>query len=251
MHNDYLFPRKLTRRDFLATASVAAAGLTLSSPSTGRGETVKIGEGKAIKTAPLDEMNYHVLGDTGDQLQVRTRTGVTGWFNKSDAVLLDDAVAYFSKQIEQNPSGNAYNARATARRLKGDTERAIKDYTEAVRLDPRAYTYSNRANAYHDKKDYDKAIADFTEAIRLNPTLKEAFLNRGAALYSRGTKNRDKLQAKVDLERALSDLTQAIALDERYARAFNYRARVHRDLGNATEAAEDRKRYESLSKSDK
>ena len=86
------------------------------------------------------------------------------------------------------PSINYYN-RGDAYRVKGDTDRAIADYTEAIRLDPKyANAYHNRGLAYRDKGDTDRAIADYTEAIRLDPKYANAYNNRGVAYATKATR---------------------------------------------------------------
>src|SRR5918912_967260 len=68
----------------------------------------------------------------------------------------DRAIAFYNR-------GNAY-------RYRGDTERAIADYSEAIRLKPDyALAFYNRGDAYADRSKYDHAIVDFSEAIRLKP----------------------------------------------------------------------------------
>ena len=75
-----------------------------------------------------------------------------------------------------------YASRGTAYLKKGDTDKAIADYSEALRLDPRdAATYYHRGNAWLGRRDYQRAIADYSEAIRLDPRLPEASENRCCA----------------------------------------------------------------------
>ena len=60
----------------------------------------------------------------------------------------------------------AYHSRAIAHWDKGDTERAIADYTEAIKLNSSdAIVYYNRAIALGAKGDAGSAIADYTEAM--------------------------------------------------------------------------------------
>src|SRR4029077_7632168 len=83
---------------------------------------------------------------------------------------------------------------------KGDTDRAIADFTEAIRLDPSyAIAYSNRGSDYSRKGKNDRAIADCTEAIRLDPKFAEAYVCRGLAYE----KFADFCRARADFSTAL------------------------------------------------
>jgi tetratricopeptide (TPR) repeat protein len=172
----------------LAAASAAGAqqswvGKTIFTKKNG----IKIGptgdDGKQVYVAELTSINYKVLGDKDGWLQVNDGRGNTGWFDTADAVVLDDAPAFFSERLRQNANDlGAYYRRATAWKFKGEFDIAIKDYGEALRVDPQAPIYNGRGNAWLGKKDYDKAIADFNEAIRLDPKLYTAYVLRGLAL---------------------------------------------------------------------
>lgn len=120
----------------------------------------------------------------------------------------------------------AYNARGFAYANKGDSERAILDYTEAIRLDPTiAFVYLNRGEEYIRKRDIDRAITDFNQAIRLNPKLATAHTARGIAYATKG-----------DFNRAIASFTDAIAVDTnnvttaRYHRGIAYTKRGDFDL---------------------
>ena len=55
--------------------------------------------------------------------------------------------------------------------LKGDSDRAIADYSEAIRLNPKyAWTYLNRGVTRFAQGRFDPANADFSEALRMNPS---------------------------------------------------------------------------------
>src|SRR5579871_2491737 len=152
-----------------AIAAGSWVGKTILTKKAG----IRIGHTEAeesVYTATLREIDYRVLAEEGNFIKVRER-GVEDWFSKNDAVRLEDAVDYFTDRIRANPNDSeAYNYRATAWKLRGELDIAIKDYDEAIRLDPKnAASFNNRGNAYSDKKDYDRAIKDYDEAIRLDP----------------------------------------------------------------------------------
>ncbi len=74
-----------------------------------------------------------------------------------------------SAMIEHNPKDVvAYHNRGEAYGLKGDSDRAISDYTKAIVLDP-SYVpaYNSRGRAYVSKGDYVRAVDDVTRAGEL------------------------------------------------------------------------------------
>ena len=102
------------------------------------------------------------------------------WLRRSDAVLLSEAVAYFSEQIEQSPTAYAYVARRRALRVeKQDLERALADAEAAVQMDPSfALAWLCRGECRHDAKLHAEAIADCTRALELDPQLHLAQVQR-------------------------------------------------------------------------
>jgi tetratricopeptide (TPR) repeat protein len=72
-------------------------------------------------------------------------------------------------QAGQDPPkklATAFDNRGIAYRLKGEYDRALRDYEQAIRLNPSsANPYNNRGVIYRIKGDYDRAIADYDEAI--------------------------------------------------------------------------------------
>ena len=169
-------------------------------------------DGKRVYVVELKDLYYKVLGDKDGSLQVDDRRANIGWFNKADAVLLENAVEFFTERIRKNgKDADAYNTRAVVWKLKGELDNAIKDYTELLRLDSRAYAYGNRANAWYAKGDYEKSITDYNEAIRMEPNALR-YHNRGGAL-----------SLTQEYDKAIADYTEAIRLDPKYVSAFSRR----------------------------
>jgi tetratricopeptide (TPR) repeat protein len=184
---------------------------------------------RQVVVAELNEVDYRVEEDKGGWLYVRQR-GVGGWFDKADAVLLEDAVDYFTGRIQRDPTDpQAYGHRAIAWRLKGELDIAIRDLGEAIRLDPKDATlWNNRGNAWKEKKDYDKAIRDYDEAIRLDPRYSGAFNGRGIAWHG-----------KKEYDKALKDFDEAIRLEPKLANLFNNRGTVWSDKKDYDKAIAD------------
>jgi tetratricopeptide (TPR) repeat protein len=61
-----------------------------------------------------------------------------GWVNKKkNAILLDDAIPYFTSLIDRNPNDwDAYLRRAESEHALNQREAAITDYTRAIELNP-------------------------------------------------------------------------------------------------------------------
>jgi len=63
-----------------------------------------------------------------------------------------------------------YYNRGVARFEKGETDRALSDFTKAIKMNPRfAMAYYYRGMAYHRKREYDQVISDYTKAIEIDP----------------------------------------------------------------------------------
>jgi Tfp pilus assembly protein PilF len=88
--------------------------------------------------------------------------------------------------------------------VKGDLERAVRDFSEAIRLDPKyPDSYSERGQAMFKLGETERAIADYSAAIQRDPQFGTALRSRGMAYLYRGTP---------DL--ALADLSKAIELTD-------------------------------------
>jgi tetratricopeptide (TPR) repeat protein len=91
---------------------------------------------------------------------------------------LDAAIAAFDDMIKKEPkAGLLITQRGNLYSDKGDTTRAIADYTRAMKLNPDDFwAYVLRASAYEQAGERDKAIADYKTAIARHPdanTLKQ------------------------------------------------------------------------------
>ena len=171
-------------------------------------------KGQDVEVAKLDDgMVYQVEEEKGTRIKVHAH-GVSGWFAKSDAVLLENAVSYFTDRIRDNPQDDsAYGRRALAWKERGELDTALKDCNEAIRLNPKAAVWFNgRGRIWYGKKEYDKAIADYKEAIRIDPKNVIAFIGRGTVWYD-----------KKEYDKAKADYEEAIRLDPKNADAFNGR----------------------------
>jgi len=160
--------------------------------------------------------SYRVERDDDGWLLVR-QDGVGYRFDKSEAVLLEDAASFFTERIRERPrDGELYTRRAVAYSLTGKPELARKDFEEAVRLLRRSAPARHNLGLLElGEKQYDKAIKAFDDAIRLDPKYADAFAARASARRKKG-----------DLEGALQDCEQAIRLKPKDPSLFRDRASV-------------------------
>src|SRR5207249_3197878 len=77
---------------------------------------------------PLLGLDYRVYGERSNFVQLKTREAVLGWTEKKNVVLVEEAVAYFTKQLDRNPQDlTALNHRGWALSLRGDHLAGVKD----------------------------------------------------------------------------------------------------------------------------
>jgi tetratricopeptide (TPR) repeat protein len=126
----------------------------------------------------------------------------------------DRALRDYEQAIRLNPSSaNAYNNRGVIYRIKGDYDRAIADYDEAIWLKSGDYpaAFYNRALAYSDKGEYDHALTDFDVVLQFNA-------KNALALYARGL---TRLK-KGDAEAGNDDIAAAKAINPSIAEQFDH-----------------------------
>ena len=193
---------------------------------------------------------YEVTRVEGDRLWVKSGS-IEGTLAVSEVVRFDQAINFFTQEIEADPADSAaWARRGNIWQNKKEYDKAIADFTEAIRLDPEnGIPFCNRGNAWSGKKEYEKAIADYNEAIRLDPKCALNYYIRGnawcdekeydkaivdfneairlepkdARFYSdRG----DAWINKEEYDKAIADLTEAIRLDPRAFDAYLNRGRA-------------------------
>lgn len=135
-----------------------------------------------------------------------------GWLRDDEVVPLEEAVGWFTAQIERRPSAFDFLSRAAARCAQGDYEEAATDCAAALRINPRLYAaYYHRAAARAEQGRFADAIRDYDAALRLNPRLVGAYLDRGAARLKLG-----------DYAGSLADVNYALRLSPREPEAYYY-----------------------------
>jgi len=133
-----------------------------------------------------------------------------GWVNKKNAILLDDAIPYFTSLIERNPKDwDAYLRRAESEHALNQRDAAIADYTRAIELHlDEAFLFLRRGREYRIMKACPQAVADFEQATKLRPRWAEPY-NQTAGVYSDCPDPTFR-----DPGKAIAFIEHAIALDE-------------------------------------
>ena len=197
-------------------------------------------DGRPVYVADLTDIAYTVLDDEAGWVRVRQRSA-EGWLAKDNAVLVEDAISYFTDRIRANRTdASAYAHRGRAWHEQSDADRALKDYDEALRLyslhsgwlrgrgllfdERREYDKAlhaawlrGRGLLFDEKRDYDKAIRDYSDAIRLNPQDALSYLDRGISY-----------KGKKEYDKAIADYSEAIRLDNKWSNPYYNRGNVYR-----------------------
>lgn len=141
---------------------------------------------------------------------------------------MSQAIALYSQGIgEVHTTPYAMRAEAYARR--GETEKALADYTMAIGIAPRdADYYSRRADIYFGKGDYEKAFADYDKAAEIDPEDLNKFMDRGYAYYHRG-----------QWDKALEDVDAVMKLEPAWINAVILRGNIYSAEGKYAEAMKE------------
>ncbi len=132
------------------------------------------------------------------------------------------------------PTSSAEHAQqAAAALVRGDTARAVDDYSEALKdtaltNDRRATILNDRAVAYARLGQSKLAIDDFNQAAQLFPEYAAIYNNRGGLLLALGYP-----------EEAIKDFNRAIVLAPGYAPALGNRAGAYAAVGHSDQAIRD------------
>lgn len=173
---------------------------------------------EVVETSGKTIAFYHVERTDGPLLWLQAEEErFAGWGKADEVVPVEQAIAFFSQQIQAQPrDAFCYAMRALVRRDKNDLDDALKDLDQAIRLDPRnALFYCGRGTIQLGKKAHEKAIADYGQAIRLDPKCVAAYIGRGSAW--RSTRRYDD---------AIADYSEAIWLDPLAIAAYDGRGRA-------------------------
>jgi hypothetical protein len=200
------------------------------------------GDSDRARTAVGINLVTSVVRVEGSRVWVNaTGEDVSGWLDARDAILLAEAIPYFTTLIERNPTDwDAYLRRAEANHALNEREAATLDYTKAIELHPtEAFLYLRRGRHYNTRKLCDSALRDFERAIPLVSTSVPQDYNLTAELYS--------LQSGVyagcpdstyrDAQRAIATARRAVDLDPSRPTLLSILAAAHASRGRLCEPA--------------
>lgn len=130
---------------------------------------------------------------------------------------LDEALAHYNAVLSMDVplpvASLACQNRGNIYHVKGDYDRALRDYEQAIRLDPaNPGAYINRALTLVEHGDFEAALKDYDEAIRIDPTKYKAFYGRSFAHVQLG-----------NFDDAWRDISETLRLNPKFAPAYVYR----------------------------
>jgi len=107
------------------------------------------------------------------------------------------AVSAYQKAIEIKPTADYYNNVAQAQAKTGQTDDAIKSYSQAAQLDPTraGMFYFNQGAVLTNSGKVDEAIDAFKKAIAADPAKAESYYWLGVNLIGKATLKGDKMVA--------------------------------------------------------
>ena len=179
----------------------------------------------------LDNLNKALTLDPAHAKSYNNR-GNTHFFLKE----YEKALADINKSLEITESSLGYYSRAKIYEGKGDSQKAVADYTKAVELNPRfAEAYSNRGLLFQKQGIIDLAHQDFTKAITIDPLDGIYYFNRANIYFLRG-----------QITLAVADYSRAIEIFPRWAEPLRRRADAYRKLRKNTLAEADVRKAKEL-----
>jgi len=198
------------------------------------------GDGQAQWTRP-EGLSVNIVAVVqrleGNRIWIRANgagDAAVGWINKKNAILLDDAIPYFTSLIELNPKNwDAYLRRAESEHALNRREAAIADYTRAIELRPdEPFLFVRRGRSFRTMKVCFQAVADFEEAAHLKPQWAEPY-NLAAGVYADCPD-----PAFRDPEKAIALIQHAIALDTEHPTYLTVLALAYFRSGKLEKAAD-------------
>lgn len=222
-------------RSFSSVAALMAV-LTLAQFARGADKPSWVGRQVMIKRAEVrPQIGKQPTGDplravfAVKQVQGEWLWVGEGWLRSGDVLPVEEAVAWFDRELQQRPTAFACLGRGVARGEHRDLDGAIADFTAALRIEPRSQrAYTDRAIAFGKKRQMEQALKDLNSAMALGPPSVKLIGTRGVVRWEMR-----------DYRGALDDVNRALRMNPRDADAYSNRSAVHMKLGNLVEALAD------------
>lgn len=147
-----------------------------------------------------------------------------------------DGGTLWDQAIKVAPSSKAYANRGMIFKKEGDTQKALKMFSQAISMDDnQTDALINRANIYYSQQKYMSAIADYSRCIVVEPENEKAYANRGAAYLAIGL-----------TDSALVDLNRAIELDPASQNGYKNRGMLYLMTNRYADAIRDYTKHLSI-----
>jgi tetratricopeptide (TPR) repeat protein len=152
----------------------------------------------------------------------------TGEAAPSTSDALNRAIAVLNRSILDDPRNpRSYLHRAAAWLSKGNTERALVDYSAAISLDrSNSVAFHQRGLLWLRLGEVERALADLDQAIRMSFSDPLIYRDRGMIWYQKGR-----------YDRAIADFDRAIKLAPHFAHPYFLRGLAFQRKGDAIRAA--------------
>ncbi len=147
-------------------------------------------------------------------------------------------MADFDEAIKLSPSllADVTLSRGGVHRLRGEYERAVREYDEGLRLAPdRKRSYVARGYCLFQLKRYAQAIESLDKAIERDNGLVTAYRYRGLAQAALGRH-----------DSAIKDYDKGLELAPQYAEMHLDRAASYEAIGEKEKGKKDREQYQTI-----
>lgn len=173
------------------------------------------------------------LADYNKAIELYDKDGVT-YLNRAQVYKrknqFQKALADLDKAEDLLPKyERVYEKRAEVYSMMEKWDLAAKEFTKAISFGKEnPINYFGRSTCYLKVSEFQKAYDDASKVLKLTPGDKDAYLNAGIALV-----NLD------ELNKALSLVNEGIQKNPDDAMLLYLRSRVHKNMGNTDQAAQD------------
>lgn len=188
----------------------------------------KAGENSVTRVQPGEVLSYEQKKD--GRYLVTTQNGHRGWVKEESVAELEDAAPVYDKLIAESPKdSNLFVLRGNVWAVRGDSQKAVDDYSMALRLGEKdADILLRRGVFYANLEKYDEAIQDYNQAAEMGVDDPALRINRAAAFM-----------ANDQIDPAIEDYTSVIEADPSHVDALIQRGIAYRATNQWEFAVQD------------